>query len=88
MRIILPRNAGIAVRAKRKQLGMRQIDLAKSAGVSEKTIVSLETGFAPGIRLDKLMSILNALGLELSITGFEEDEDPSLFLAPTIYDEE
>lgn len=87
MRVVLPRNAGIAVKAKRNQMGLRQIDLAAAAGVSEKTIVSLEAGLSPGIRLDKLMSILNALGLKLNITGFEEGKEPQLFLSPTFHEE-
>ena len=83
MRTIFPRNAGIAVREKRTQMDMRQVDLAAAAGVCEKTIVSLEAGLSPGIRLDKLMNVLNALGLQLNVTGFEEGKEPKLFLLPT-----
>jgi hypothetical protein len=29
------------------------------------------------------MNVLNALGLELNVTGFEEGKEPKLFLSPT-----
>ena len=84
MRVYLPRNVGTAVRRRRTDIGLRQADLAARAGVSEKTIVSLESGGAQGMRLNKLMGVLDALGLELHITGFDEGQEPELFLAPNL----
>jgi len=68
---------------KRHELGLRQVDVAKAANVSVNTIISLEMGKASGIRLDKLMSVLDAIGLELHITGFDEG-DGALRLSPVI----
>lgn len=84
MRVYLPRNVGVAVRKRRTDMGLRQLDLAARGGVSEKTIVSLESGSAPDIRLDKLMGVLDALGPELHITGFEEGQEPELLLVPNL----
>ena len=51
----------------RKDQGLRQIDLAKRAGVSRATIDALENGRASDIGVSRLSRILAALGLELSI---------------------
>ena len=53
--ITTPRQAGIYVRQAR----------AKKAGVSERLLASLELGDATGIRLDKLLTVFNALGIGL-----------------------
>ena len=54
------------VRARRNQLGLRQEELADLAGVSERFVYALETG-KPSVQLDKVISVLNALGLHLEI---------------------
>lgn len=48
----------------RASLGLRQIDLAQLAGVSEPTIVAIESGKSQ-LRLTTAYSILNALNTEL-----------------------
>lgn len=52
------------LRARRKQLGLRQRDLADLAGTSERFVRDLEHG-KPSVRLDKVAAVLDVLGLEL-----------------------
>ncbi len=67
--ITTPRQAGIYVRQAREAQGLTRAALAKKAGVSERLLASLELGDATGIRLDKLLTIFNALGLALAAQG-------------------
>lgn len=67
--ITTPRQAGIYVRQAREAQGITRAVLAKRAGVSERLLASLELGDATGIRLDKLLSVFNALGLALAAQG-------------------
>lgn len=55
---------GADVRKYRKELGLGQIELAELAGVSERFVRSIEHEKA-SIRLDKLIAVLDVLGLEL-----------------------
>jgi putative transcriptional regulator len=44
--------AGGRVRARRKELGITQVDLARRVGVSRQTVITLETGdYAPSVYL-------------------------------------
>ena len=63
--ITTPRQAGIYVRQARETQGLTRATLAKKAGVSERLLASLELGDATGIRLDKLLTVFNALGIGL-----------------------
>ena len=63
--IATPRQAGIYVRQAREAQGLTRAALAKKAGVSERLLASLELGDATGIRLDKLLTVFNALGIGL-----------------------
>lgn len=67
--ITTPRQAGIYVRRAREAQELTRAALAKKAGVSERLLASLELGDATGIRLDKLLKILDALGLALAAQG-------------------
>ena len=53
-----------AVRARRRELGLRQDDLAELAGISERFVREVERDKST-VRLDKLTALLDALGLEL-----------------------
>ena len=76
MKIIdLPRQMGIAVRQARKEAGLTQKKLAERADVSERLIIALELGDATGIRLDKLLKVLEALDLSLAVLGVGDDAD-------------
>lgn len=60
---------GAAILGRRKQLGLRQQDLADLAAVSRRLIVDLEAGSLqrdPGVR--KLMDICRVLGLTLVVS--------------------
>ena len=53
------------IRSRRKSLRLTQDDLADLAGCSTRFVRALESGKRT-VRLDKLLSVLEALGLELS----------------------
>lgn len=55
-----------AVRARRRQLGLRQDEAAELAGVSERFVFAVESG-KDSVRLDKLTALLAALGLHLQV---------------------
>ena len=55
---------GQDIRHRRRDLGLRQCDLADLAGTSERFIRAIEHGKA-SVRLDKVAALLDALGLEL-----------------------
>lgn len=67
--ISIPRQAGIYVRRSREAQGLTRAQLAIAAGVSERLLASLELGDATGIRLDKLLAVFDALGLQLLAQG-------------------
>lgn len=54
------------VRQRRQALGITQPELADLAEVSERLIRDVETGRLT-VRTDKLLAILESLGLEISI---------------------
>ena len=55
------------VRERRKALSLTQDDLADLAGCSPRFVRALEAGKAT-VRVDKLLDVLDVLGLELSAT--------------------
>lgn len=77
-----PRQIGAYVKAERTRRGISRARLAELAGVSAKTVFSLEAGQAEGINLDKLMSILGALDLKLMVGGLSDEVEP--FLMPRL----
>lgn len=56
------------VRDRRRELDLRQEDLAALAGVSTRFVHALEASKATA-QLDKLVAVLTVLGLELRIVG-------------------
>jgi y4mF family transcriptional regulator len=54
------------VRARRSELKLRQEELADLAGVSERFVYALENGKST-VQVDKVLAVLNALGLHLEI---------------------
>jgi y4mF family transcriptional regulator len=54
------------VRARRAALRLRQEELADLAGVSERFVYALENGKTT-LQLDKVLAVLNAVGLHLAI---------------------
>jgi len=57
---------GAALRARRKSLGLTQRELARLAGCGLAFLYELESGKAT-VRLDKVLAVLDVLGLELSL---------------------
>lgn len=55
-----------AVRQRRKDLDLKQVELAELAGCSTRFLHTVEAGKAT-IRLDKLLSVLRVLGLGLEL---------------------
>ena len=55
---------GEAIRARRRALGLGQIELCDLAGVGPAFLYQLEHGKST-VRLDKLLAVLHVLGLEL-----------------------
>jgi y4mF family transcriptional regulator len=55
-----------AVRARRKDLGLSQAELAALAGCSTRFVHAVESA-KPSLRLDKLVGLLEVLGLRLEL---------------------
>ncbi|NVJ27410.1 MULTISPECIES: helix-turn-helix domain-containing protein [Myxococcus] len=56
-----------SVRAQRKRLGLTQIELSDLAGCGPVFIYDVESGRKSTLRLDKLVDVLNVLGLQLAL---------------------
>ena len=56
----------VVVRARRKDLGLTQVELSDAAGVSTRAIFDLENGKA-SVTFKNLLTILDVLGLEIDI---------------------
>ena len=54
------------IRGRRRQLGLGQIEVCDLAGVGPAFLYQLEHG-KPTVRLDKLLAVLEVLGLELHV---------------------
>ena len=54
------------VRRRRKELGLRQAELAALSGCSERFVHTVENGKI-SLRLDKLLDVFAVLGLDLSV---------------------
>ncbi len=57
---------GLALRRRRKALGLTQEELGRLAGCGLAFLYELESG-KPTVRLDKLLAVLGVLGFELSL---------------------
>lgn len=57
---------GSVVKRRRRELGLRQADLAQLAGCSTRFVHALEHG-KPALLLDKVTDVLNVLGLRLAV---------------------
>lgn len=66
MRIVEAHDIGAAVRAARKEQGLRLEDLALAAGVGVRFLSELERG-KPSAQMDGVLRVLAAVGLELRI---------------------
>lgn len=67
---------GVAVRERRRQQGLSQVELAKAANVSVRTLSQIEAG-KPTLRLDVLLRTLAALGMEIDLRARRTVWNPS-----------
>ena len=76
---------GYAIKDRRAELGLTQAQLAEAAGISKRSLWSLELGRNPGVQLDKLTAVLGALGLDLAISTADAAEpiEPVAGAAPS-----
>ena len=61
-----PEDIGVAIKAIRRSLKIRQDDLAMIADVSPGFMLKLESG-NPSVNLGKVLSVMAALGIELEL---------------------
>ena len=73
MIIRIARQFGQCIRARREELGWSQDELARRAGVSRSTVYRLEAGTTTSLYPAKLLSVLDALGLEVTVGPKSED---------------
>lgn len=66
---------GESVRRARKELGLRQDELAAAAGVGVRFLVELERG-KPTVQLGKVLSVLAAVGLEVQVIARQSSLGP------------
>ena len=57
---------GEQIRARRRSLKLTQQELADLAGCSARFLGAVEAG-KPGVRLDKVLDVVSALGLEVRL---------------------
>lgn len=61
-----PSSLATAIRHRRRDLGLDQVELAELAGCSTRFVHSVEAGKAT-LRFDKLLDLLRVLGLSLRL---------------------
>ncbi|WP_375068275.1 helix-turn-helix domain-containing protein [Stenotrophomonas lactitubi] len=59
---------GCQVAARRRQLGLKQVDVAKTSGVTAELLSRFERGHLSELGSRKLIAVLSALGLEISLS--------------------
>ncbi len=64
--ISLPSQVGVVLRAARKRAKLSQAQLAAKLGLSQNRLSQLETD-PSSMRVDQLLAIMSALGLELQV---------------------
>jgi len=74
MRLRSIRDAAVAVRGRRIELGMSQDELASRAGVSRKWVVEFEGG-KPSAEFALVLRVLDALGLAIEMGSADEPRD-------------
>jgi transcriptional regulator with XRE-family HTH domain len=67
IRIQTPEDLGKAIREQRKHNGLTLVEAAGLTNVGVRFLSELENG-KPTVRLDKLLLVVNGLGLRLSLT--------------------
>jgi HTH-type transcriptional regulator/antitoxin HipB len=57
---------GALIRARRRDLGLKQLDIAGIGNTGNRFIVELENG-KPTVQLQKVLDLLDLLGLEVTV---------------------
>jgi transcriptional regulator with XRE-family HTH domain len=60
---------GTGIAVKRKSVNLSQVELARLASVSRATLDALENGRLGELGFSKIIKILSALGMELTLQG-------------------
>lgn len=71
--IVTPRQIGLTIRERRRERGLTQEELAEAAHVSRTFVIRLEKGMAAALYPEKLIAVLDALGLRLALVGEGSD---------------
>ena len=64
---------GKFIKARRTQQGLNTLDCAMLCNISAHTLNKIENGFE-GVRLNTLLQIMEALGMEMSMKDWGSDE--------------
>ena len=64
---------GKFIKARRTQQGLNTLDCAMLCNISAHTLNKIENGFE-GVRLNTLLQIMEALGMEMSMIDWSSDE--------------
>ena len=70
---ITPKNIGKFIKARRTQQGLSTNDCAMLCNISAYTLNKIENGFE-GVRLNTLLQIMEALGMEMNMKDWDSDE--------------
>jgi transcriptional regulator with XRE-family HTH domain len=74
---------GYAIRKARLEQGVTQADLAKAAGLSRTTLNQLENGLFPNLSINKLQSVLEKVGMTLTLQPVTERRSDPFQIACT-----
>lgn len=66
------RDIGLLIRARRKELGLDQRELASRVGVSRQWLIDLEKG-KPGVEVGLVLRVLQALELVLDVAPVQQE---------------
>ncbi|CAA6817837.1 MAG: Transcriptional regulator [uncultured Sulfurovum sp.] len=66
-------NIGKFIKARRTQQGLNTLDCAMLCNISAHTLNKIENGFE-GVRLNTLLQIMEALGMEMSMKDWDSYE--------------
>ncbi|MBU0718622.1 MAG: helix-turn-helix transcriptional regulator [Planctomycetes bacterium] len=72
MRVTTTAQLGAAIRARRRELGVTQKDLAMTCGTGLRFIIDVEKG-KPTCQVGKMLQVLQTLGLELRVGASRGD---------------
>ena len=67
------KNIGKFIKARRTQQGLNTLDCAMLCNISAYTLNKIENGFE-GVRLNTLLQIMEALGMEMNMKAWDSDE--------------